>query len=88
MDKKRLLELAGLTESDWSGQVPLPGKLLDKMRDQQSYDPQKVEELLDAAANAMAWIGYEQHPADKEAKQRLEKAYQALTGHGSWERNK
>ena len=35
-------------------------------------DEKKVEELLDAAAGAMAWIGYEQHPADQEARERLD----------------
>ena len=88
MDKKRLLELAGVLVE---GQDPAQKFFADlaaspRNAETKTYDPEKVEQLLDAAANAMSWIGYEQHPADKEAKERLEQAYHALTGHSTWER--
>jgi len=81
MDKKRLLELAGvLTENDQNR------NLFPAMKDHKIYDQQKVEELLEAAAEAMAWIGYEGAGAE-DAKKRLEAAYQAVAKRKTWERD-
>lgn len=54
MNKKRLLELAGITEGDWGGEMPVPPGMLQRMRnDEDDSRIQRAAEKIESVIAAL-----------------------------------